>query len=87
MVFTIYARCNIELRRQREVFHDCTLAHEKNENQTYVTACCHYSMFTPIEPSPVKGEGSYPLLPFDGEDKGGVNRPQSLISKEIVRRE
>jgi len=41
---------------------------------------------TPIRPFPVEGKGSHSLLPFDGEDTGGVYKARSLIfSNEYTR--
>ena len=37
-----------------------------HENQTYATACSHLRhTLTPIQPSPVEGEGSDSLLPLE----------------------
>jgi hypothetical protein len=44
----------------------------EHENQTYATACSHLrDAVTPIQPSPVEGEGSDSLLPLTRRTQEG----------------
>ena len=43
-----------------------------HENQTYATACSHLRhTLTPIQPSPIEGEGSDSLLPLTRRTQEG----------------
>ena len=44
----------------------------------------HFEALTPIQPSPVEGEGSDPLLPLMGRTQEGCTRMPPLIFKGVI---